>query len=139
MPKGELIINGHDAFEQWGISFTSSSLSALMTPAPKKAFISNKSRNSDGKRVVAVNPRQDERQLTLEFNLTAHDEHEFFNRYEQFCHQLDTGMLFISTKYQPGVVYKTEYESCTQFTQFVRQMARFSLKLTEPNPKDRNA
>lgn len=139
MPHGELKINNFDAFDEWGISMTTTSLSALMTPAPQKAFASNKSRKSAGKRSVQVNPQVDERSLSLTLQLTAPSEVEFFSRYRSFCEQLATGLLNIETKYQPGVVYRCEYENCTQFTQFMRGMASFSLRLTEPDPTNRSA
>lgn len=139
MPKGILKINGLDAYVAWGMSLTTTSLSALMTPAPQKDFVSNKSRNLPGKRSVYANPQPDERQITLTLQLTAPNEAEFFRRYGDFCEQLATGLLVIETAYQPGVVYKMEYNSCTQFTQFVRGMASFSLRLTEPDPTDRTA
>lgn len=46
-------------------------LSALMTPAPNKEFIENKSRMEHGKRVITADPKKDERDLTLQINLTA--------------------------------------------------------------------
>ena len=103
-----------------------------------KELIENKSRLEHGKRVVTSNPKKDERDLTLTINLTARNETQFFERYASFCEELGTGVLNISTKYQPNVVYKTIYLSCNQFTQFVRQIASFSLKLNEPNPDDRS-
>lgn len=123
---------------EWGISMDASSLSALMTPAPNKELIENKSRLEHGKRVVTSNPKKDERDLTLTINLTARNETQFFERYTRFCEELETGVLNISTRYQPGIVYRTIYLSCVQFTQFMRGIASFSLKLNEPNPKDRN-
>ena len=134
----ELFINGKDAYTEWGISMDASSLSALMTPAPNKELIENKSRLEHGKRVITSNPKKDERDLTLTINLTARNEVQFFDRYASFCEELETGVLNISTCYQPGIVYKTIYLSCSQFTQFVRGIANFSLKLNEPNPKDRS-
>lgn len=134
---GELYINGKDAYSEWGISMDDTSLSALMTPAPNKEFIENKSRLQNGKQVVSVNPRSDERSLTLQINLTAKDEAQFFTRYILFCQELETGVLHIRTKYQPDVTYKTIYLSCSQFSQFMRGIGKFSLKLNEPNPKDR--
>ena len=41
--KEELFINGKDAYVEWGISMDNTSLSALMTPAPNKAFIESES------------------------------------------------------------------------------------------------
>lgn len=138
--KGELFINGKDAYTEWGISMDTSSLSALMTPASNKDLPENKSRLEHGKRVIidASVVKVDERQLTLTVNLTAKNEVEFFSRYNSFCKELATGKLNIRTKYQPDVMYRTIYKSCNQFTQFMRGIAHFALKLDEPNPTDRN-
>ena len=105
--KGELFINGEDAYLQWGISMDDTSLSELMTPPANKAFIENESRLQHGKRVVVANPKLDQRNLTLQINLTAPTEEQFFVRYSNFCKVLATGVLHLKTKYQPGVVYKT--------------------------------
>ena len=105
-----------------------------MSSAPSKAFIENESRLEHGKRVVIANPRVDVRNLTLQINLTASSEEQFFARYSSFCEELATGVLEIKTKYQPAVVYKTIYQSCSQFSQFMRGIGKFSLKLNEPNP-----
>lgn len=138
MPKGELFINNKDAYNVWGISMDSSSLSALMTPVPNKEFIENKSRLKNGKCVITTSPKVDERNIILTFNLTAKDETEFFERYNSFCQELATGILNIRTKYQPDTVYRTIYLSCNQFTQFMRGIGRFSLKLVEYNPSPEN-
>ena len=137
MPKGELHINGQDAYTTWGISFDQTALSTLMTPSPNKAYIENKSRLEDGKRVIVHNPKVDERSVTLTFNLTAKNEDEFFTRYNSFCEELKNGHMEIKTKYQENVVYRMVYESCTQFSQLIREIAKFSLKLTEPDPTNR--
>lgn len=136
---GELFINGKDAYTTWGISMDETSLSALMTPAPNKALIENKSRLEHGKRVIASNPKKDERNLILQINITAPDKDTFFARYDSFCNELDSGVLDIKTKYQPATVYRTVYQSCQQFSQFMQGIGKFILKLNEPNPKNRNA
>ena len=131
--KDELRINGKDAYTTWGISMDNNALSELMTPSSNKTFIENESRLEHGKRVVIANPRVDVRNLTLQINLTASSVEQFFERYNS----LATGALEIETKYQPKVVYKTIYQSCSQFSQFMRGIGKFSLKLYEPNPNDR--
>lgn len=135
--KGELYINGEDAYLLWGISMDDTSLSELMTPPANKAFIENESRLQHGKQVITANPKLDQRNLSLQINLTAHTEEQFFARYNSFCKVLASGELRIKTKYQPGVVYKTLYISCGQFSQFMRGIGKFNLKLNEPNPNDR--
>ena len=59
-------------------------------------------------------------------------------RYGDFCEVLRGGVLEIQTKYQPGVYYRFIYLSCTQFSQFIGQLAKFSLKLSEPDPTNRD-
>lgn len=135
--KDELYINGKDAYTTWGISMGDTSLSELMTPVSNKELIENESRLEHGKQVFVTNLRFDARNLTLTINLTASDEQQFFQRYNSFCKELATGKLVIKTMYQPDVVYKTIYQSCSQFSQFMRGIGKFTLKLYEPNPNDR--
>ena len=78
--------------------------------------------------------------MSLTLMLVASDETDFFKKYKSFCTDvLEKGFLTIQTSFEPDVYYHFEYNSCSQFTQFIRQMAKFSLKLTEPNPNDRSA
>lgn len=138
MPNGKLTINGKDAYTTWGIFLDTNALSALMTPAPNKEFISNKYRAKDGKRVIKHNPRLDEREITLPFNMTAKSEEDFLANYWDFCNDvLAHGELVIHTSYLPNVWFRCIYLSCTQFSQFMREMAKFTLKLNEPDPTDR--
>lgn len=136
--KEKLIINGENADEKWGISLGESSLSELMTPPANKAFIENESRLQHGKQILVANPKVEARNLTLQLNLTAATKSAFFDKYNLFCKEvLATGVLNIETGYQEGVVYKTIYVSCNQFSQFMQGIAKFSLKLIEPDPSDR--
>lgn len=133
----QLYINEKNAYTEWGIYMNSSALSTLMTPPPSKEFVSNSYRDKDGKRVVKNNPRVDERDITLTFYLSAKDEEEFLERYASFCEELATGSLVIRTSFQPGVYYRCTYTSCTQFSEYNRQLATFTLKLNEPDPTNR--
>lgn len=135
---GDLFINGKDAYTTWGMSLTDGAVSTLMTPAPMKSIIENKSRTEHGKRVVNYNPKLDERDMSLQVHFSANTKEEFFSRYESFCNELATGALEIKTRYQPNVVYRTNYISCSQFSEFMFGIAKFTLKLNEPNPMNRN-
>lgn len=138
MPLGDFYINNKDAYATWGISMDTSTLSSLMSPPPNKEFIENKSRLENGKRVIISNPKIDERTITLTFSLSAKTEEDFFLRYDNFCKELSTGILNIKTKHQPNVLYRTVYVSCNQFTQFMRGIAKFSIKIVEYNPMNRD-
>ena len=135
--KGELFINDKDAYTTWGISIDDGSLSELMTPSPMKEYIENSSRSTHGKDVITSNCVLDERNLTLRIHLTAKDKDTFFSNYLSFCDELFKGVINIRTKYQPNIVYRTVYLSCSQFSEFMKGMAFFSLMLCEPNPKNR--
>lgn len=138
--KGECYINGKDAHEEWGLIFGESSLTALMTPAPVKAYIQNKSALIHGKQVLsgAANPPKiDERDVQLVFGIKAKNMTDFLTKYSSFVEELEKGCLDISTKYQPGVVYHLLYVSCQQFSQYNGRLGKFILKLNEPNPKHR--
>ena len=125
MLKGQLYINGKDAYLTWGIFLDETALSTLMTPAPNKEFISNKYRSKDGKSVIKHNPRLDEREITLPFNMTAKDSDTFMMNYARFCEEvLAKGELVIRTRFQTNVWYRCIYLSCTQFSQFIREMAK---------------
>lgn len=137
MLKGQLKINQKDAYLTWGISMDDTSLSALMTPPPVKAYIDNNDRTEHGKSVIIDDIRVDSRDITLQLNLTARSEEEFFSRYSSFCDELAKGVLDIETAYQRGVVYHCIYLSCSQFSQFMRGIGKFTLKITEFNPKNR--
>jgi len=138
MPRQELYINGQDAFDVWGISFDSNALSTLMTPAPLKGMIENKSALEDGKRVIRTGRKLDERTVTLGFNITAVTKAAFLQQYANFCtNVLSLGKVNIRTKYQQNVVYHMDYLSCQSFGEYRQTMGKFVLRLVEPNPADR--
>lgn len=145
MPIGQLHIRTSedgqwvDAYEVYGMSLDQSGLSTLMTPASNKEYIKNTSRTEHGSRITPSSPKKSERSVTLSFNLTAKDEEQFMSRYAKICEEiLDGGYIEMKTSFQKDVVYKMFYESCTQFSQFRQAIGKFSLKLNEPNPKDRS-
>lgn len=134
---GQFFINGQDAYTTWGVTLSETGLSALMTPAPNKAIIENRSRLQHGKRVITDNPKKDDRDLTLVINLTARSKEQFLARYASFCQELAKGRLDIKVAAMPGTVYRMDYQDCQQFSEFMFGIAKFSLRLNEPNPEDR--
>ena len=135
--KNVLFINGKDAYLTWHAYFDSSSMSALMTPAPMKQFVSNSSRLIDGEESLPINPRLDSREITLVIQFSANSESDFFSRYSSFCEELSKGRIEIKTIYQNDVVYRFDYIQCSQFSEFLRGIGKFTLKLKEPDPTDR--
>lgn len=138
--RGECYINNKDAHDEWGLILGETSFTALLTPAPVKGYVQNKSALMHGKQVLSGEenpPKIDERDLQLVFAIKAKNRTEFLARYASFVPELEKGTIDLRTKYQPGVVYHLLYMSCQQFTQFNGRLAKFVLKLNEPNPKNR--
>lgn len=137
---GEFFINGEDAHKTYGITFGADSLAALLTPPPVKSYIQSKSALMHGIQVLTSEetlPKVDARDVQLIFYLRAKDREQFITRYEDVCEVLRGGKIDIRTKYQPKVTYHFKYISCTQFSQFNGRLAKFILKLEEPNPQNR--
>jgi hypothetical protein len=149
---GDVTINGVDAYARYGVNFESGALSALMTPPPTKDFIETNSRMVHGRKVITKNPRYDSREITLTFHLIASTKDEFLEKYQLFCDEvLAPGAFELKTRYQPQrsviengqvvtkeqPVYRLIYVSCSQFRQYMREMAVFSLRVSEPDPTNR--
>lgn len=141
MPRGELIINGYDAFTRWGVSMDNTSLSQLMTPAPLKDMIVNRSRLEDGvRRESPTTARKvDERTLRLGLNMWANTDADFRSRYAAFVSEvLNGGTMEIQVSHVPGVVYRCDYISCQQFGVYRNQLAKLILTVVESNPANRS-
>ena len=140
MIEGNLIINGFDAKQSWGIVLQDVSVSALLTPAPMKEPIQNKSRIKHGKRVIwDENPKRDERDISLQLTMFADTQEGLLANYASFCGVLyGNQKLEISTPYSSDI-YRCYYISCTQYSSFHKGVAKFILRLNEPNTLNRGA
>ena len=134
-----LYINGKDAYKEWGVTLVnSSSLSALMTPPAVKDRISNESSLEHGTRYITDNTAKiSKREISLALQFSAPSEDIFLVRYNSFCKELTEEWINIYTSFDTATLYKCLYQSCSQFTQYQRGIAKFTLKLVEPNPTDR--
>ncbi|MBR4533877.1 MAG: hypothetical protein IKO85_04965 [Bacteroidaceae bacterium] len=131
-----LTINGKDAYTVFGITMDTSSLAQLMTPPPMKERISSKSRVEHGMRVVTdAATFVDSRDLTLNLNISADTEANFLAKYALFCAELKSREIVISTI---SGTYHCTYLSCQQFSQFMRGVGKFILRLREYNPNNRS-
>lgn len=133
-----VFINGIDIYKEYGAFFDSSAFSALLTPPAMKDRLQYNSRLQNGKQVDTTHNRIADRDLTLTLSLTARNEAQFIDRYTAFCELLKGGRLNISTNIYSDVVYKCNYLSCSQFSQFNFGIAKFTLKVNEANPTDRD-
>ena len=134
----DLYINGYDAYTEFGMSFEGRARVALLTPPALKDPIVNKSRVEHGTRYITGNsPKVEERSLDLAFHIVAASEADFLYKYEGLCRELEGEELTLVTRQKPDTYYHLIYRSCTQYEEYNGTMAKFVLRVIEPNPKDR--
>ncbi len=134
-----------DTKTKWGVFFTDNSVTALMTPPPKKSYITNKSALSHGKQVLTADgnlPKTDERDVQLTFGLKADSLARFIMQYRSFVSELKKGDIDLTLHVWEGGTYFREtyhlkYVSCSQYSEYNGRLAKFVLKLNEPNPENR--
>lgn len=134
---GQLKINGKDAYTTWGMSMTNGGLSLLLSFPPMKENVKNEYRTQHGVEVDRSNPKMAARELTFPIHFSAKTETQFRARYNSFCNELKTGFLDIEVSYMPNVVFRCEYVSCNQFSQYCMGIAKCVLRVIENNPNNR--
>ena len=147
---GDLEINGYDAYVKWGVSMEDGSLTQLMAYPSVKEWITNETRLGNG--TIYIPPAlgasfatttqwRAARELTIVLHMTAKTKEQFLLNHGNFeAEVLATGNVNIRTKHQITTMYRCKYISCTQFAQYHDEnggIAKFALKLVEPNPVDR--
>lgn len=139
---GEIKINGYDAYTKWGLSLTDGSRAALMTPPPAKDYITNDSPLEHGTQYADDTdslPKTDAREISLSLHFCANGETQFLTRYNAFCTDILTGRKIELTDLVTGTTYHLLYKSCSQYSAFFGGIAKFTLKVVEPDPSNRTA
>lgn len=119
-----------------GIFLDESSVGQLMTPPPMKDRVQSSSRLEHGVRVVTDDTAyMNYRDFSLNLGVYGSNQSEFFANYGALCAELKTGNVDISVL---GNTYHCIYLSCQQFSQFMRGIGKFVLRLREYNPNNRS-
>lgn len=129
-----------DAYTRYGVTLDEKALSLLMTPAPSKEIVENKSDLQDGKRVYrdADDVKKDERNVTFIINISARNNSTFLSNYGLFCQEvLNQGFIDLYVTKLPNTTFRLTFLNCTQFSQFVMGVGKFSLQMNEPDPTNR--
>lgn len=137
--KGDLFINGKDAFKTWGVNMGDGFLENIYSPVPMKEVIENKSRLEDGKRVILDDRKIDERELNLTFTLAGESQADYMSKYKAFVAEISApGDITIKVPALGEEVYHVYYLRSTTFAWSIdRTFSKISIKLCEPNPCNR--
>ena len=129
-----------DLYETYGVTLTRGWREALLKPAAVKDYSKNDSRLEDGIRIIAKKEyaKKKERDIQLPFLLEAESETQYLANYEKFLNDIAySGMIYLKVPVM-NKVFKVVYTDCQKFGDFGLKKGNFTLKLTEPNPADRD-
>lgn len=136
--KGDLLINGKDAFDTWGVNMGDNFLNVLLTPPPVKQYCENKSRLEDGKRVILGNKKEDERDMTLTFTIQGASQNDYISKYRAFMIEMSSGLVSINVPALGADVYHVYYKNAVSYAMNIeRTFSKISMKVCEPNPAER--
>ena len=135
----DLLINGRDAFQVWGVRMGDNFLDSLGASVPMKEFIENKSRLEHGKRIITTNPKLDEREITLAFTLEGNSQSDYQTKKKAFFEELYKGVIDIQIPANNSDIYHLIYlgKSVTYAQSLDRTIGKVSAKFCEPNPASR--
>lgn len=132
----DLLINGRDAFQVWGVRMGDNFLNSLGASVPMKDFIENKSRLEHGKRIIATTPKLDEREITLAFTIEGNSQSDYQTKKIAFFEELYKGVIDIQIPATSNAIYHLIYlgKSITYAQSIDRTFGKCSIKFCEPNP-----
>lgn len=134
----DLLINGKDAYVEWGIKMGSEFLDALGAFPTIKDYVENESRLEDGKRVTAISPKIAASDITLTFNIEGKTHNDFIEKKKSFIDELIKGDVTIQVPKNGNEVYHLLYQRGTSYAQnIMRTACKVACKFTEANPANR--
>lgn len=136
---GELFINSKDAWTTWGVNMDDGFLDALDAPLQMKDYIENESRLEHGKRMITNSPKVASRDITLGFTITGINETDYRSKKKAFETELQKGAFTLNVPKLSTDVFNLVYagKSVSYGLSLNRCFGHFSMKVTEPNPMDR--
>lgn len=137
--KGELLINGKDAYTTWGVSMGDYFLDNIEAPVSVKDYISNESRIENGKRVItdASVIKLASRDVTLQFHICGEFQEDYLSNKKAFQQELYKGVIDIQIPSRGSETYHLLYQGKqVSYSQSFTE-GKLSAKFEEPNPANR--
>lgn len=137
----DLLINGLDAYQQWGVRMGDGFMCALKAGAPMKEYITNDSALKDGVDYCDAIPKLNERDLTLPFTIEGDTVADYESHYDEFLAMLQQGNVTIQVPSRSEKVYHLKYtgQQITYAENIEGTFSKFSAKFKEPDPTFRTA
>ena len=138
--RGQLFINGQDAYTAWGVSMGDNFIDNIETPAALKNYVTNESRLEHGKRVITDISvmKVASRDITLQFHIFGDTPSKYLQNKKAFQNVLYAGIVDIQIPSRGNEVYHLLYQGKqVSFSQTATE-GKLSAKFEEPNPINRS-
>lgn len=124
---------------EFGVTLTRGWREALLTPAPVKDYVSNDSRIEHGVNMIATPgcTKLNKRNVDIPLFLEGHSTEDYLEKLESFFEKIAYSGEFCMKVPCLKRVFKFVYSQCSKFGDYGLKKGNFTLKLVEPNPKDR--
>lgn len=124
---------------EFGVTLTRGWREALLTPAPVKDYVSNDSRIEHGVNMIATPEctKLNKRNVDIPLFLEGHSTEDYLEKLESFFEKITYSGEFCMKVPCLKRVFKFVYSQCSKFGDYGLKKGIFTLKLVEPNPKDR--
>lgn len=134
----ELLINGKNAFTEWGVRMGEGFLDTLNGYYTLKEYITNNDRTQDGVQYVGI-PKVNERNITLNFTIEGKSASDFTAKNKAFAEVMRKGDITIQVPDDSSDIYHLKYtgNSCTFARNVERTFAKVGFAFIEPNPTNR--
>lgn len=124
---------------EFGVTLIRGWREALLTPAPVKSYVNNDSRLEHGISMVATADcaKVNQREVDLPMFLEGETEDDYLDKLEKLFNKIAySGEICMKVPVLKRV-FKFVYSQCAKFGDYGLKKGNFTLKLVEPNPKDR--
>lgn len=124
---------------EFGVTLTRGWREALLTPTPVKDYVSNDSRIEHGVNMIATPEctKLNKRNVDIPLFLEGHSTEDYLEKLESFFEKIAYSGEFCMKVPCLKRVFKFVYSQCSKFGDYGLKKGNFTLKLVEPNPKDR--
>ena len=136
----DLLINGLDAYQNYGVRMGDGFISSLKTGAPLKDYVKNDSRLKHGVDYSSTAPKLNERNLTLQFTIEGENAADYDAKYDSLLAVLQAGSVTIQIPSRSATVYHLKYtgNGITYSENIEGTFSKFSAKFIEPDPTNRS-
>lgn len=134
----DLLINGNDAFDTYGIRMGDDFLDGLNAFPTMKDNVENTSRLENGKRVIINSPKVDTGSVSLVFLIEGTTQDDFKTKKDAFKSELEKGYITIQVPKDSDNIYHLLYKKGISYAQNpTRTFCKAACTFDEPNPANR--